>query len=93
MNKIWFKAKRYGWGWTPSTWEGWLSLVIFIVLQFANARRLEVVSESPSNTVVIFIIETIVLVAALIAVCYWKGEKPSWRWGDRDAGKDDLNNT
>jgi hypothetical protein len=23
----------------------------------------------------------LVLVTGLIAICYWKGEKPRWRWG------------
>jgi hypothetical protein len=22
--KLWFRAKRYGWGWTPTSWQGWL---------------------------------------------------------------------
>ena len=21
--KYWFKAKTYGYGWTPATWQGW----------------------------------------------------------------------
>ena len=21
--KLWFKAKLYGWGWYPCSWEGW----------------------------------------------------------------------
>jgi hypothetical protein len=24
----------------------------------------------------------IATVAALVGVCYWKGEPPRWRWGD-----------
>jgi predicted GH43/DUF377 family glycosyl hydrolase len=23
---FWFRAKEYGWGWYPATWEGWLVL-------------------------------------------------------------------
>jgi hypothetical protein len=31
--KYWFPAKRYGWGWgLPITWQGWLTLVVFILL-------------------------------------------------------------
>lgn len=22
-SRLWFKAKRFGWGWVPVTWEGW----------------------------------------------------------------------
>lgn len=32
--KIWFPAKRYGWGWgLPVTWQGW------VVLQMAMGQR------------------------------------------------------
>lgn len=27
-NKLWFKAKNYGWGWYPVTWEGWTVTII-----------------------------------------------------------------
>lgn len=28
----WFKAKPFGWGWTPATWQGWLIMVLYIAL-------------------------------------------------------------
>ena len=27
----WFRAKRFGWGWTPITWEGWLVTLLGVV--------------------------------------------------------------
>ncbi len=32
--KYWFKAKNYGWGWYPATWQGWLILAGFIYLNY-----------------------------------------------------------
>jgi hypothetical protein len=26
----WFKRKRYGWGWTPTTWQGWAVVVALV---------------------------------------------------------------
>lgn len=78
-NNIWFKAKRYGWGWAPSTWQGWVVLVVFLVLVIGNTQRLHV--GHATAVPVEFLIETGLLVGALIAICYWKGEKPGWRWG------------
>ncbi|MEI9964284.1 MAG: hypothetical protein WDM92_05875 [Caulobacteraceae bacterium] len=31
MNRYWFKPKTYGYGATPSTWEGWLVTIGFCV--------------------------------------------------------------
>lgn len=76
---IWFKSKRYGWGWTPSTWQGWSVLVVFLVLIIGNAQRLRVGHDTAVP--IEFLIETGLLVGVLIGICYWKGEKPGWRWG------------
>jgi uncharacterized membrane protein len=81
--KLWFKAKRYGWGWVPVTWGGWLTVLGFVVFQIWNAFRLDETSHSVSDTVRPFILESVVAVVVLIAICYYKGEKPSWRWGGR----------
>ncbi|MCX6717702.1 MAG: hypothetical protein NTU76_03445 [Candidatus Taylorbacteria bacterium] len=27
MSKLWFKRKTYGWGWVPSSWEGWFVVI------------------------------------------------------------------
>jgi hypothetical protein len=32
--RLWFRARRFGWGWTPITWQGWMALVIADVLAF-----------------------------------------------------------
>ncbi|QII03990.1 hypothetical protein BH93_00165 [Rhodococcoides fascians A25f] len=30
--RTWFGPKRYGWGISPHTWEGWLLLAIFVIV-------------------------------------------------------------
>ena len=76
-NEIWFKRKLYGWGWTPSTWEGWLVtfswLVVFIYLMQKIAENGLI-----KNVVIIFLMTYL-----LIFICYKKGEKPKWQWGKR----------
>jgi len=81
MTKIWFKAKRYGWGWYPSTWQGWIVLLAFILAEIFSFNKIDSVSHSVSDTLINFIPLTIILIIILIAVCYLKGEKPRWRWG------------
>jgi len=40
-NKYWFRRKLYGWGWTPATWQGWLTLLIFILIIPLNFYRID----------------------------------------------------
>lgn len=79
--KLWFKAKEYGWGWQPSSWEGWFVLAGYCALSIENFFRIDATSHSISDTVITFVPQTIFLTAFLILICYWKGEKPRWRWG------------
>lgn len=30
----WFAPRRFGWGWTPISWQGWAITLAFIVLAF-----------------------------------------------------------
>lgn len=84
MQKIWFKAKTYGWGWTPATWQGWLILGIFILTYVISTVRFThlIQSYTPTPlTFIIFIIWCLILTSLLIWICYKTGEKPRWRWG------------
>lgn len=77
--RYWFRAKRYGWGWgLPSSWEGWLALAAFLVLVVLSG-----IVFSPTAQPIAYAVSIVFLSTALIAVCYWKGEPPRWRWGGR----------
>ena len=76
--KAWFPAKTYGWGWGfPSRWQGWLVMLGFIV-------ALVVGSPLAKKGPWIYAAYSIVLGGVLIAIAYWKGEKPRWSWGERE---------
>jgi hypothetical protein len=73
----WFPAKRYGWGWGfPITWQGWLIFAGYILLLVVGAYLFP-----PKKALVGYLIYVAVLSAALISVCWLKGEPPRWRWG------------
>lgn len=76
MKKLWFRAKLYGWGWYPCSWEGWLVTLAFIVLIGLSAARLV-----NGGSVTFYLVSLLILTAVLIAICYKTGEKPRWRWG------------
>ncbi len=76
MKKIWFRRKLYGWGWYPSSWEGWVVLLIWVALFAFSMSRVD--HEGIKNIWLVFLFTGI-----LILVCYKKGEKPRWQWGKR----------
>lgn len=82
--KIWFKRKEYGWGWTPSSWEGWLVLVVYALVIVREVVSIEKVAESEVPPPIRLIVPVVVSTLILIGVCYWKGEKPRWQWGRKD---------
>jgi hypothetical protein len=84
--KVWFKAKNYGWGWTPCTWQGWLILLTFIGLTLGDFYRIDQDAHSASETLISFGPHMLFLIGLLILICYRTGEKPEWRWGGKKIG-------
>jgi len=74
-SKLWFKRKTYGWGWTPSTWQGWVVLLIWAIFFGFSVNKMD--HEWLKNFIVIFI-----STAILLFICWKKGEKPRWQWGN-----------
>jgi uncharacterized membrane protein YhaH (DUF805 family) len=77
---FWFRAKPYGWGWYPSSWQGWLiflAYVLIVVLAIPIA----------DTSVFLFVSWVILFALILLFICYKKGEKPCMRWGKKDSCK------
>jgi uncharacterized membrane protein YhaH (DUF805 family) len=81
---IWFKAKTYGYGWYPATWQGWLIILLWVVLLGLNAWRLMSTDMPPVENTIEFVAETLAMTAVLIYISYKTGEPPRWRWGKDD---------
>lgn len=76
----WFKAKLYGWGWVPVTWQGWAVVLVYIVAVLFFGLTLD--ENSPTSEVFFtFLLPVILLTITLIRICYKKGPKPRWQWG------------
>lgn len=78
--KVWFRAKTYGYGWGfPCSWQGWLVLIAYMLFVFGGSYVI-----NPSLYPAFYLGYVIVLSILLTIVCYKKGEKPAWRWGRKE---------
>lgn len=82
--RYWFRAKRYGWGWgLPCAWQGWLVLVVYVVLVLGGIPSVHARRGS-----IAYLAYIAILTGALIAICWFTGEPPRWRWGEASDRKD-----
>lgn len=82
--KLWFRAKMYGWGWYPISWQGWVLTLLYIWILMHEALRIDARVHSGSDFLINFSGYFIPLTIALLIVCYTKGERPRWRWGEKE---------
>ena len=93
MSNHWFKRKRYGWGWVPITWQGWLTIVIYLVLVLLGSLFLGRNETAPdTKNHLVFWTVTVVATGLLFVVTYYTAPKPRWRWGKKpdDNPKEDF---
>jgi hypothetical protein len=84
--RYWFAAKTCGWGWgLPLTWEGWLVLIAYSI-----ALPVAVTFFPPDRSMPDFLVSVCGLSGVLVAICWWKGNPPKWRWGRDEPGLPDI---
>ena len=77
IKDYWFPARTFGWGWgLPNVWQGWLVYGIGAALFVAGFF---IFPPGPNPALFLIYISSVVVV--LVAICWLKGEPPSWRWG------------
>jgi hypothetical protein len=80
MATYWFKPKRYGYGATPITWQGW---VVTGVAVLAIALAALLIPPNAWGWTAFFAVEALVI-AVLWVVSRRKTDGAwRWRWGDR----------
>ncbi|MBU1292737.1 hypothetical protein KJ819_01570 [Patescibacteria group bacterium] len=91
--KLWFRAKDYGYGWYPITWQGWVITALYAiaftstVLIFGAWAGAAVEANADLREAVFGVLEFLIVLAllsySLFRVCTRFGEKPEWRWGKK----------
>jgi len=86
-SRAWFGHKRFGAGFNPKTWEGWLSLLLFVVVVPGG---LKLILDRGAGLPIPGLIGTAWVVAATVAflVLVWikrdRTKPVKFRWGFRD---------
>ena len=77
---IWFPAKTYGWGWgLPCAWQGWVVMIGYIAIICCLHFIV-----NPVENIILYLAIVFALTIALFIICWKKGEKPEWRWGQEE---------
>lgn len=79
----WFRARRYGWGWTPNTWEGWLFTLVWLILFLGLTVTPQLLWPDDAFVVVWAGISGLFLTGLLLVITYRTGEPPAWHWGGK----------
>lgn len=79
-NKFWFKAKTYGYGWYPATWQGWLIILAYLAILGGLVFLFETDIE---KYLVFYLASVFILTGLLIYISHKKGEPAKWRWGKK----------
>ena len=74
----WFVPRRYGYGATPATWQGWAITIAFILFALGVVLRLK---DDPLVQMAILLpaIAVLIVITARKTRGGWR-----WRWGEKD---------
>ena len=78
---MWFRRKSYGWGWTPSSWQGWLVTFLFVcgILWAVQETGIGTADQEVGK----FYLLLALLSFSLIVIAWRTGEPPRWQWGGK----------
>lgn len=77
--KYWFKARgKNRVGWSPSTWQGWTVLAIYLGLLIHSFLQIDSQTHSASDTLIGFFPRFLIFTSLLIIITYLMGEPITW---------------
>ena len=86
MTRYWFKPKRYGYGFYPVSWEGWLATLGLVgIVLLSGCVNNFFIDPGPSRSESIRFVLDVFIFAALATLLFeGKMKEPlKWRWGKR----------
>lgn len=87
QRKQWFRAKKYGYGWYPITWQGWAVVALYAYAVTTQAVALDAQAHSVSDVLFKFLPHFYILTVFMIIIGSAMGEPARWRWGEASQKK------
>jgi len=83
VTTYWFRPKRYGYGATPTTWQGWVLILGIVAAMVAVSLYLRLTERHSWALAVLLAFDALALaILAIISRRKTDGEW-RWRWGNR----------
>src|SRR5712691_11098616 len=95
-HRLWFKARRYGWGWTPCSIEGWLVTIATAIALIGGDLAIVFLAADPAEIRWTFgflphlpakagligtaIAWDLLIIGPAIWISWKTGERPRWLW-------------
>ncbi len=78
FNKYWFKPRGFGYGATPTTWEGWMVVIVFIIYLLSLSLYLK------NGEIGSYLFYFIVGIVAIFVISKKKTDGEwKWNWGKK----------
>jgi hypothetical protein len=84
MTRYWFKPKRYGYGATPVTWQGWVLIVATVAAMISVSLALRLETRSYWGLAALLVFDVAALVFLFIVSRRKTDGDWHWRWGERN---------
>jgi hypothetical protein len=84
VTQYWFKPKRYGYGATPVTWQGWLATIVASLAIAAINVSLVLTTRHYWTLAALLGLDVLAIVFLVIVTRRKTEGEWRWRWGDAD---------
>ena len=86
-HKYWFENKKYGWGFVPTTMEGWVAtLVLMILMLIVLHTHLVLDSTITANGILRLVFDGFVVISLFTVLMQSKVKGGlKWQWGGKKA--------
>jgi hypothetical protein len=78
MTDYWFRPKRYGYGATPVTWQGWAVTIATVAAMVGVSLYLRLTERSLWTLAALFAFDAIAL--TFLAIVSYRKTDGEWRW-------------